>query len=191
MLLFPAVGYAPVVLKFVESLTQLSQNVSQVIFIVGAAWTAIELKERVLAYLQTNVFQGQGMRLLITLGSLVNYLVYAGAIFASLSAFGVNITPLLASTGGLSLVLGLASQSILNNVASAVTLYTSPPFAAGDSVKFLVDGKMVLEGRIVAIEPMRTVLRNSEGALLYVNNKTVTNYIIQNDSRRMTESGSL
>ena len=123
-------------------------------------------------------------RLLETVGGLLNYGIYAGAFFSALSTCGINITPLLASLGGASVVIGLASQTILGELASSLTLFAAPPFAAGDSVKFLSGGALVMEGVILAIEPMRTVLKTADGNKLYVQNGKIVTWEVENESRK-------
>ena len=113
-------------------------------------------------------------RLLGPVGSLLTWVILGFAGFAALSAYGVNITPLLASAGASSVVIGIASQDILKNVGSALTIYTSRPFQAGDDVELLTGGGgLVAAGVVVAIEPMRTVLRTAEGEALFLSNGVV------------------
>jgi len=107
--------------------TQVVQDLSEIIIIVGAAWAAIRFKDIVVAYIQNAFLGGEGSqaganRLLKSVASLMDYGIYISAGFAVIAAFGINVTPLMASLGGASVVIGLASQSILGNVASAVTL---------------------------------------------------------------------
>jgi small-conductance mechanosensitive channel len=68
-------------------------------------------------------------------------------------------------------------RSILGNVASAVTLFASPPFAVGDKVKFVEPN---IEGTVLSIAPMKTTLRLDDGAVLYVQNAKVVNWMVVN-----------
>lgn len=55
--------------------------------------------------------------------------------------------PLVASIGGLGLVVGLASQSLAANLASALAIYSGRPFVVGDRVELLARGSRVVEVR--------------------------------------------
>lgn len=179
-------GNGPAVLKVIKSFTQLVQDGSEVILVIATAWALVGLKDRFVTFVsKTALKEKEAMaRLLATFSGLLNYVIFAGAGFASLATCGINITPLLASVGGASVVIGLAAQSILSDVASALTLFASPPFAAGDDVKFLAGGALVVEGTIVGIEPLRCVLRTPEGSTLYIANRDVATFMVQNDSRK-------
>lgn len=106
------------------------------------------------------------------------------ALFSSLDICGINITPLLASLGGASVVIGLASQAILKDLASSLTLFIAPPFSIGDSVKFRSGGGLVMEGLVLNIEPMRTILKTAEGNTLYVSNGKIVGWEVENASRK-------
>lgn len=119
-----------------------------------------------------------------TVGGFLNYGIYAGAFFSSLTTCGINITPLLASLGGASVVIGLASQTILGELASSLTLFVAPPFGVGDNIKFLSGGALVMEGIVLAIEPMRTILKTADGNTLYVSNGKIVGWEVENTSRK-------
>ena len=76
---------------------------------------------------------------------------------------GVNVSPLMASVGGIGVAVGLATQSVATNVVSALSLFASRPFVVGDRVQLMKGGAVVVEGKVEHIEPMRTVLRDPEG----------------------------
>jgi hypothetical protein len=88
-------------------------------------------------------------RLLLMVGSVLTGAICVAAAAAGLLAFGLDIKPLLASLGASSLVIGLAMQDLLKNVASAVTLYTARPFVVGDKVILRGgDGGAVVQGTL-------------------------------------------
>lgn len=178
-------GHGDKVLQIVKWLTQMVQDASEIVFIVAVAWTVVRIKDRVVLLLGQKFFSGkEGLaRLTNSVSFLTNYVIYGSAVLASLITCGFNITPLLASVGASSVILGLATQNILVDVASGFTLFASPPFAPGDQVKFLNDGAMILEGTVLEIEPLRTVLKTPEGSTLYISNSKVTGWEIQNDTR--------
>jgi small-conductance mechanosensitive channel len=173
-------------LEAVKKVTQVVQDASEIVFIIAAAWTIVGIKDRIIAFIARTALKDQApkARLLETVGGLLNYGIYAGAFFSSLSTCGINITPLLASLGGVSVVIGLASQTILGELASSLTLFAAPPFAVADNVKFLSGGALVMEGVVLAIEPMRTLLKTAEGNTLYVSNSKVVKWEVENVSRK-------
>lgn len=183
-----AVDYGDGIREGTRVLTQIVQDTSEVILIIGVAWTLANLKDRLMSLIINTMFGGERQygigRILGTISNLLSFGIYIAAMFAMLIACGVNITPLLASFGGASIVAGLALQSILGNVASAMTLYASPPFEVGNHIKLLSSGSLVVEGTVMALEPLRTVLRTKTGSTLYINNATVINYMIENDSQK-------
>lgn len=76
---------------------------------------------------------------------------------------GINISPLLASVGGLGLAVGLATQSVAQNVVAAVSLYSGGPFSIGDLVELHAGGVLIAAGTVTAVEPLATTLRNADG----------------------------
>lgn len=92
---------------------------------------------------------------------------------------GVKITSLLAglSVGGLAL--GLAAQDTVANLFGAVAIFLDKPFRIGDMVK--VEG---VQGNIEQIGLRSTRIRNLDGHLVAIPNKTMGNTIITNITRR-------
>lgn len=92
---------------------------------------------------------------------------------------GVNITSVLAglSVGGLAL--GLAAQDTLANLFGAVAIFLDKPFHVGDRVQ--VESH---DGVVEEIGVRSTRLRNLDGHLVSVPNKTMANASIVNVSKR-------
>lgn len=145
-------GHGPVVLRLLRFTSQLFQDLGQNVVIVGAAWVALNYKDRVVAWLQGAIEERYPspslLRLLGPAATLTGWAIVAAAIFASLQNFGVNVKPFLTSVGASSVILGLAAQSTLRNLTGAIMLYTAQPFSPGDRVQFLTTGGgKVIEGR--------------------------------------------
>ena len=104
--------------------------------------------------------------------------VIAGIVLTA-DNLGVKITSLLAglSIGGLAL--GLAAQDTVANLFGAVAIFLDKPFRIGDMVK--VEG---VQGNIEQIGLRSTRIRNLEGHLVAIPNKTMGNAIITNITRR-------
>jgi small-conductance mechanosensitive channel len=180
-------GRGDAALAAVKLLTQIVQDCTEVIAVVFVAWTLKRLKDRAFRWLAIAAPGGPtsgAARILSTAGSALNWAIYIGATFAAIHTFGFDITPLLASLGGASVIVGLAAQSALGTLAASLQLFANPPFKAGDEVKLLAGGATVAEGRVIAIEPTRTTLRTPDGATLFVSNAKVISFDVLNLSMR-------
>ncbi len=91
----------------------------------------------------------------------------------------MHVTSLLAglSIGGLAL--GLAAQDTVANLFGAVSIFLDKPFRIGDVVK--VEG---VQGNVERIGLRSTRVRNPDGHLVTIPNKTMGNAIITNITRR-------
>lgn len=104
--------------------------------------------------------------------------VYVGAALAVLShVFGVDVTPLLATTSVVSLVLGLALQQPLSNLFAGLVMHFERPFRDGDWI--LVAGR---EGQITHIGWRSTRLRTLSGDIVVMPNNTLLTAEVQNFS---------
>ena len=92
---------------------------------------------------------------------------------------GLNVTGMIASLSIGGLAIGLAAQDTLANLFGAVAIFGDKPFRLGDVVK--VEG---VEGVVEAIGMRSTRLRNPEGHLITVPNKTMGNAVITNIAQR-------
>lgn len=59
--------------------------------------------------------------------------------------------------------------------SSFIMQYTTRPFIAGDHVKLLLlsNGNLFAEGVVVAVYPLRTIIRDDEGIPVYINNSSI------------------
>ncbi len=105
--------------------------------------------------------------------------IVIAAIVLTADNLGGKITSLLAglSIGGLAL--GLAAQDTVANLFGAVAIFLDKPFRIGDMVK--VEG---VHGNIEQIGLRSTRIRNLDGHLVTIPNKTMGNAIITNITRR-------
>jgi len=101
------------------------------------------------------------------------------SVLLTLQNLGLNITGLIASVSIGGLALSLAAQDTLANFFGALAVLVDKPFRIGDTVKF--DN---VEGTVEAIGFRSTRVRNSEGSLISIPNKTVGNATIINTSKR-------
>ena len=135
-----------------------------------AAWFLVALVRAVV------IFEGRPRdgKLLQDILSALIYLTAAFAIIAYV--FDLPIQGLLATSGVIAIVLGLALQSSLNDVFSGLVLSLSHPYKAGDWIK--IDGGT--EGRIVELNWRATHILTGRQDLAIVPNSTIAKSKIVN-----------
>jgi MscS family membrane protein len=101
------------------------------------------------------------------------------AVLVTSQNMGLNITGVLASLSIGGLALGLAAQDTVANLFGAVAVFIDKPFQVGDSVKL-----ESVEGTVETIGLRSTRIRNPDGHLITVPNKTMGNATIINITRR-------
>lgn len=191
-------GHSEAALEVIQWVTQLLQDSCELFLILAVAWSLKRCKDRAVSALQLRVQQKADTaggndsltRLLDGASGGVTWIIWIVAGFVALQAYGVDASPLLASLGASSIVLGLAAQKVLANVIAGLSLFASSAFAVGDHVKLVSSGgNVVVEGTIQVIAPARTVIRASDdGALIYVNNADITSMIVRNVSQAAVAS---
>jgi MscS family membrane protein len=92
---------------------------------------------------------------------------------------GMNVTGLLASLSIGGLAVGLAAQDTLSNLFGAVALFADKPFRVGDRIQL-----DAIDGSVEAIGLRSTRVRNLDGHLVTVPNRTMANANITNVSKR-------
>lgn len=92
---------------------------------------------------------------------------------------GMNVTGLLASLSIGGLAVGLAAQDTLSNLFGAVALFADKPFRVGDRIQL-----DAIDGTVEAIGLRSTRIRNLDGHLVSVPNRTMANANIINISGR-------
>lgn len=97
----------------------------------------------------------------------------------TLQNLGLNITGVLASLSIGGLALGLAAQDTVANLFGAVAVFADKPFQIGDAIKL-----ESIEGTVESIGLRSTRVRNPDGHLITVPNKTMGNATITNITRR-------
>ena len=113
------------------------------------------------------------------LSDLVAGLIYLGAFFGILKfAFHQPIEGLLATSGVVAVVLGLALQSTLADLFSGIALNVEDPFRAGDWIT--VDG--AAEGQVIEINWRATRMRDRNGDTLVIPNSQIAKSRVTNHS---------
>ena len=92
--------------------------------------------------------------------------------------FAFSLQGLVATSGVIAIVLGLALQSTLSDVFSGISLDIEKPFRIGDEI--LLEGGA--EGEVIEMNWRSTHLRNGANDLVIVPNSVIAKMRIQNHS---------
>ncbi|NBV23238.1 MAG: mechanosensitive ion channel family protein [Proteobacteria bacterium] len=101
------------------------------------------------------------------------------AVLLTMQNLGVNVTAAIASLSIGGLALGLAAQDTLANLFGAVAIFADRPFRVGDRVKL-----EAVDGTVENIGLRSTRVRNLDGYLVTIPNKTMGNATITNITAR-------
>lgn len=121
-----------------------------------------------------------------TVNTFISELVYYGLIFltviTALGAWGVPQSSFVAIIGGLGLAIGLALQNNMSNFASGILILIFKPFRVGDWVQ--LSSNKLIEGSILRIELLYTVVLSKTHRSIYVPNSQMTSNALINSSIR-------
>ena len=109
----------------------------------------------------------------------LNVFVVVVAVLATAQNLGINITAVITSLSIGGLAVGLAAQDTLANLFGAVAVFGDRPFRIGDDIK--LDGA---EGTVETVGLRSTRVRDPNGYLVTIPNKTMGNAIITNRAQR-------
>ncbi len=101
------------------------------------------------------------------------------AVLETCQVLGVNITTMLASLSIGGLALGLAAQDTVANLFGAVAVFMDKPFRVGDRIRL-----DAIDGVVESIGLRSTRVRNLDGHLITIPNKTMGNAVITNITQR-------
>jgi MscS family membrane protein len=119
------------------------------------------------------------MHLLPIIRKALKIFVIVVAALVTTQNLGMNVTGLLASLSIGGLAVGLAAQDTLSNLFGAVAIFADKPFRVGDRIQ--LDN---IDGEVEAIGLRSTRVRNLDGFLVTVPNRTMANANIINISKR-------
>ena len=131
----PPDGRGNEALAGIKCVTQVLQDTSELVAICLVAWSVRRLKDRIMVAMQLSALrssddkhQNQVARLLEGAGSALDYMIFVVAAFTALSAYGVNIRPIVASLGASSVIVGLAAQNLLASSQYLLCMRDAPQF---------------------------------------------------------------
>jgi len=122
---------------------------------------------------------GLDMQLFPVVRKTLKIFVVIVAVLVTLQNLGMNVTGLLASLSIGGLAVGLAAQDTLSNLFGAVMIFADKPFRVGDRVQL-----DAIDGSVEAIGLRSTRVRNLDGHLVTIPNRTMANANIINVTKR-------
>ena len=126
-----------------------------------------------------DVEKGTNEQLFIVIRKGVKAFLAVIAVLVTMQNLGVNVTAAVASLSIGGLALGLAAQDTLANLFGAVAIFADRPFRVGDRVKL-----DAVDGTVENIGLRSTRVRNLDGHLVTIPNKTMGNATITNITAR-------
>jgi moderate conductance mechanosensitive channel len=105
----------------------------------------------------------QRLTLVPLIKSVCKYIIFFTAVLLSLSAWGVNTTPVLAALGGAGIVVGLGAQPVINDLVSGLFILFENVYLVGDYVE-IGTARGIVEG----IDIRTTRVRGDPGGEIYV-----------------------
>ena len=120
-----------------------------------------------------------GRQLLPLIGKSLKVFVVIVATLVTSQNLGLNVTGLIASLSIGGLAVGLAAQDTLANLFGAVAILVDKPFKVGDRIQ--IDA---VDGLVETIGFRSTRVRNLDGYLVVIPNKTMGNATITNVAER-------
>jgi MscS family membrane protein len=119
------------------------------------------------------------LHLLPVIRKTLKIFVVVVAVLVTCQNLGMHVTGLLASVSIGGLAVGLAAQDTLSNLFGAVAIFADKPFRVGDRIQ--LDS---IDGTVETIGLRSTRVRNQDGFLVTIPNRTVANASIVNVSKR-------
>lgn len=150
---------------------------------VGAILLSAILLPRVVMFLLRRALgrngAGNASMAMTAVGGILKLIVWVVAIALILSTLGFDVTAIVAALGIGGLAIGLAAQPMLADVIGAVIIFAERRFRIGDVVKLGPEEP----ARVIALTWRSTALKNSDGIVITVPNRKVTETAVQNLTR--------
>ncbi len=152
------------------------------ILILSFAWFVIRLVQRLELHLKEYAREDERLDAVTVeaLAKIIKLLAFILTILFFLSAFGVNLTGLMAFGGVGGIVIGFAAKDLLSNVFGGMMLYMDKPFTAGEWIR---SPDREIEGTVQKIGWRMTTVLTFDKRPLYIPNGIFANISIENPSR--------
>lgn len=123
--------------------------------------------------------KGMNDQLFIVISKGIKAFLFIIAVLLTMQNLGVNVTAAIASLSIGGLAIGLAAQDTLANLFGAVAIFADKPFRVGDRIKL-----DAVDGQVETIGLRSTRVRNFDGHLITIPNKTMGSATITNVTAR-------
>jgi MscS family membrane protein len=155
-----------------------------IVFVAGSlTWLAIKIVNLLLNVWRLRTAQEKNRKfndqLFSVLRKSINAFIIIVAVLVTAQNIGITITAAITSLSIGGIAVGLAAQDTLANLFGAVAVYADKPFVIGDQIKLDVG-----EGIVEDVGLRSTRIRNPDGHLIAIPNKTVGNAAVTNISKR-------
>jgi len=127
-------------------------------------------------------------RVMVPFNSLGTWVIVAACCLTVSMTFGFNPQPLLAVGSVSGIVIGFASQEILLNLFSGITMFLTHPFVVGDLVELRTQGAWMKKATVVKIRPLRTMVLTEDNLTMTLPNRMVMDAVVVNHNQTFTSS---
>jgi Mechanosensitive ion channel len=117
-------------------------------------------------------------RSLLPASSLASWCMIGSSILMCLRIFGIDSSPILTIGSVSGFVLGFASQNLLLNLITGISIFLTRPFVVGDMVCMRSMGRIVAEGTISHISPLRISFVDLDDHTVTLPNKMLWDMVI-------------
>jgi Mechanosensitive ion channel len=117
-------------------------------------------------------------RSLLPASSLASWGMIGSSILMCLRIFGIDSSPILTIGSVSGFVLGFASQNLLLNLITGISIFLTRPFVVGDMVCMRSMGRTVAEGTISHISPLRISFVDLDDHTVTLPNKMLWDMVI-------------
>lgn len=162
-----------------QQLLQSGTVVLRILISFGVAWLIARIARRQLEPRLARQKYGRDGALLV--GRLVSIAAYVFAFVSVLNQLHVDWTGILTLLSAFTVAIGLSLQDVLKSFFSGILMLLERPFSVGDRVKV-----RDFEGEIQGIDIRTTLIRNRDGALIYVPNSIMFGEVLTNRSHFRT-----
>jgi small-conductance mechanosensitive channel len=178
LVIWGLIGVAGSVLEFIGISIPLVTRIGLTALVFLFSYIASDLLKSSIKELSNgaNRITDHQQEIVIRLGTLG---VFALAITASLTLWGLDLSGLLVGAGFLGIVVGMAARQTLGSMIAGFVLMFSRPFTIGDWVEIEGD-----QGIVTDITIMNTRMRNFDGESIVMPNDRVSNAAVTNRSEQ-------
>lgn len=144
-------------------------------------WVLLQLKRNLLDKTISNVglhASADMERTLLPVDTLFTWAIIGLSVLLSLKIVGLDPSPLLTVGSVSGIIVGFASQQLLLNLMSGISIFITQPFIVGDYVDVKANNSLLVSGTVARISPLRTTFLDSNGQAVTLPNKQLSDLII-------------